>query len=363
MDKKPLVTICLLAYNAEKFLEKSISPLLEQTYPNFELIISNNQSTDGTENLAISLQKQNSNIIYRKNISLVKADGFYDITNNDLRAKSNKFYDACWDHCNGIIQSGIAKGEYIMFCHQDDIYHKDIVQKQAEFLTNNPQVMAVFSFGNIIDENDNIIGQGKLPKELAGKNIYNFMEVLTAIMKYGNSFLSAPTFMARKEIFDKVGLFEAYGEFGGSADLGMWLKISEKYPIGILHENLIDMRIGGRGKQYNTLRTEKSDFFNVMEYFLVDKQYNKKVSKTSLRQYKYQKSFDDTLRSMNFLIKGNAQEAKKLINASFSWDFFITSIEGVNILKIKIVILKIVLFLGINLGLGKYLGKLLYKLL
>jgi len=175
--------------------------------------------------------------------------------------------------------------------------------------------------------------------------------------------MAAPTSMVRKEVFDKVGLFDAYGQFGGSDDLEMWLRISEKYPIGVLHENLIDVRIGGRGKQYNTLRTEKSDFFNVMDHFLIDKQYIKKISKRNLRQYNYQKSFDETLRSMNFLIKGNVQEAKKLINSSFSFDFFIISIRDIDILKIKISILKIVLFFGINLGLGKCLGKVLYKLL
>src|SRR3989344_1251865 len=363
LGKNPLVTICFLAYNCEKFLEKSIRPLLQQTYSNFELIISNNQSTDGTENLILSLQKQNPNIIYKKNISKLKNGGFYDVADKNLPVKSNKFYDICLDHCNGFIQSGLAKGEYVIFCHQDDIYHKDIIQKEAEFLTNNPNVMAVFTLVNIIDEKDKLIKKCKLHKELTGKNIYNFMEVFTAIMKYGNSFLPAPTFMARKEIFDKVGLFDAYAQFGGSGDLEMWLRILEKYPIGILHENLIDMRVGGRGKQYNTLRTEKSDFFDVIDHFLIDKQYIKKISKKSLRQYNYQKNFDDTLRSMNFLIKGNTQEAKKLINASFSWDFFVISAEDTDILKIKIVILKIVLFFGINLGLGKYLGRILYKLL
>lgn len=363
MKKEPLVTICFLAYNCEKFLEKSIHPLLEQTYSNFELIISDNQSTDGTENLVNFLQKQNPNIIYRKNVSRIKADEFSDVANKNLPEKSNKFYDICLDHCNGFLQSGMAKGEYIIFCHQDDIYHKNIVEKEAEFLTNNPEVAAVFSLVNIIDENDKIIKKCGLPKELNGKNIYNFMEVLTAIMKYGNSFLPAPAFMARKEIFDKVGLFNAYGQFGGSGDLEMWLRIAERYPIAILHENLLDMRIGGRGKQYNTLRTEKSDFFDVMDHFLTDKQYIKKTSKKNLRQYNYQKNFDDILRSMNFLIRGNTEEARKLINTPFSWDFLITSIEDINILKIKILILKIVLLLGINLGLGKYLGKILYKLL
>ena len=80
-----------------------------------------------------------------------------------------------------------------------------------------------------------------------------------------------------------------------------------------------------------------------------------------LRQYAYQKNFDDTLRAMNFLIKGEIKEARNMINASFSFDFFRGFFENINLLRTKVLILKIILFLGINLGLGKYLGKILYR--
>ena len=167
--------------------------------------------------------------------------------------------------------------------------------------------------------------------------------------------------MARNKIFNDVGLFNAHGPFGGSDDLEMWLRISEKFPIGIINENLINWRKGGRGAKYNQLRTDKADFFKVMDYYLEDKNYIATIDQKHLMQYEYQKNFDNTLRAMNFLIKGEIGEAKNIINASFSFGFFKAFFENMNMLRVKVLALKIILFIGINLGLGKYLGKILYK--
>ena len=65
---------------------------------------------------------------------------------------------------------------------------------------------------------------------------------------------------------------------------------------------------------------------------------------------------------MNFLIKGQESEAKNIINHSFSFKILQAFFENMNILRVKVLALKIILFIGINLGLGKYLGKILYKL-
>ena len=201
-----------------------------------------------------------------------------------------------------------------------------------------------------------------MPKELRGKSTYHFSEIFKAVLHHGNTFLLPPTFMARKEIFANMGLFDDHGSFGCSADLEMWLRILEKYQIGILQENLIHYRDGGRGAKYNQLRTQTSDFFKVMDYYLIDKGYIASTDKKSLRQYEYQKDFDNTLRAMNFLMQGQIQEAKKIINASFSWEYFRALFENIKIVRIKVLILKVTLFIGLNLGLGEYLRKMFLAL-
>ena len=363
MNEKPLVTICFLAYNCAGFLEKALQPLINQTYQNTQIIVSNNQSTDNTAEVIKRLQAKYPQLIARENIPNVKTEEFSDIGIGDASGiKKRKSYDVCLNHCNSILTSGLVKGELVIFCHQDDIYQTDIVEKEVEFLLAHPEVPAVFSMGNIINEHDAIIGEYKLPKPLPGKNVHHFNEIFKAILNHGNTFLITPTLMAHRSLFDSVGLFDDQGPFGGSDDLEMWLRILEKYPIGILPEKLINWRTDGRGKKSNQLRTQEADFFKVMDYYLVEKKYASVANKKDLRQYAYQKDFDNTLRAMNFLLMQNANEAKTIINNSFSPDNFRAFFENPKVLRAKVLGLKILLFIGINLGLKKPLEKLLRRI-
>ncbi len=356
----PKVTMFLLAYNYEKLLEKAAAPLIGQSYPNTELIISNNQSTDTTPEVIKKIQAKHPQVISRNNIPNIKTEEYNDIGIAE-NVKKTKSFDACLNHCNSCLDSGMATGDFIIFCHQDDIYHTNIIKKEAEFLLAHPEVPAVFALGNIIDDYGTIIGRRVLPKELTGKNIYTFEEIFRAILNHGNTFLITSTFMARKELFDSVGKFDDQGPFGGSDDLEMWLRILEKHPIGIIQEKLIDWRTDGRGGASNKLRTGKADFFKVMDYYLENKKYQKLTSVKDLRQYRYQKDFDNTLRAMNFLIKGEIHEAKNIINRSFSFENFYAFFENPKLLRAKVMTLKIILFFGINLGFEKPLGKFLHK--
>ena len=51
-DYRPSVSICLPVYNGEKYVREAITSILEQTFEDFELIISDNASTDGTRESA-----------------------------------------------------------------------------------------------------------------------------------------------------------------------------------------------------------------------------------------------------------------------------------------------------------------------
>lgn len=328
MTAKPLLTICLLTHNSEKFLEKSLKSILGQTYPNIETVVSDNQSKDRTEQITKLFQSQTSKIIFR---------------NNALDIKPGKFYDGCYSNCNGCLNSGLIKGEFVSFWHQDDIYEKDIAQKEAEFLASNPDVGAVFTLGNIINENGKIIGEYKLPKELRSKKIYGFADVFKAILKHGNTFLITPTFMARKNVLDKIGMFDYENAFKTSADLEMWLRIAKSYPIAILEEKLINWRVGGGGKKYYNSRMERSDFFTVVDYYLEKTKKSLGINDQLLRQYKFQKYIDDTLLAMNFLIKRDFIKAKEIINRPASFNILKALLENFRLLRLKILTLRLVL--------------------
>lgn len=343
IEKKPLLTICVPTYNSEKFLEKSLKSIVNQDYSNFEILVSDNGSTDRTEQIVKSLKSPK--IFFRKNIQ---------------NPNSNTKIIRVFNNWNSCLTSGLIKSDFVAFYHSDDLLESSIARKEMEFLIENPGVGAVFTMGRIIDENDKIIKKFIMPKDIEEKNIFNFMEIFETILKHGNIFLLTPTFMARTHIFKEVGLFNEK-DFEVSGDLEMWLRISQKYPIGIINEGLLNYRVGGMSKKYNNLRTIRADYFDVMDRFLNNRTLFNKINKKLLLQYEYQKDFDDTLRAMNFLMKNEIAEAKKLINHSFSFNVFRAFFENIKIIRIKVMALKILLWIGINAGFGKTLGKILYK--
>jgi len=100
-----LVTVCITTYNRMDLLPKTLRSILDQTYKNIEVIIVDDCSTDGTEELILtSLLKQDSRIRYiphKKNKGLASAR-------------------------NTAINN--AKGKYFTFCDDDDIWDKSFVE-------------------------------------------------------------------------------------------------------------------------------------------------------------------------------------------------------------------------------------------
>lgn len=104
MDSKPLVSIVMATYNGEKYLHKQLESICNLTYDNFELIISDDGSTDDT----LSIIEQFTD---RLDISLYHNQGSHGATGN---------FENGLNHING---------EYVAFCDQDDIWVPDHIEK------------------------------------------------------------------------------------------------------------------------------------------------------------------------------------------------------------------------------------------
>jgi len=107
----PLVSICIMVYNQEKYVERVIESALKQTYNNIEIIISNNGSTDQSK---LKIQK----FLKFENVKLL------DYNNNNYITKVS----------NNIIRA--ARGEYICFIAGDDYYLPDYVEKNLNTIVN-----------------------------------------------------------------------------------------------------------------------------------------------------------------------------------------------------------------------------------
>lgn len=115
----PLVSVIIPFYNEERFLEETIQSVLEQTYTNWEIILIDDGSADGSTALAKRHATQ-----FPDKIFYVEHEGH---TNKGLSATRNA----------GIAK---AKGELIALLDADDIWLPQKLQKQVAFFQQNPDV-------------------------------------------------------------------------------------------------------------------------------------------------------------------------------------------------------------------------------
>jgi glycosyltransferase involved in cell wall biosynthesis len=116
----PLVSIGIPTYNRAVTLRRAIESAARQTYPNIEIIISDNASTDGTEALCREWAASSANIVY------IRRDVNQGAVNNFLSAR-----DA-------------ARGEYFLWLADDDWIDADYVERCAEFLGRNPDYVLAY---------------------------------------------------------------------------------------------------------------------------------------------------------------------------------------------------------------------------
>lgn len=116
MEKFPLVSVALRSYNQKAFLKEAIDSILNQTYSNYEIIIADDASTDGSVEL---IQKYATNLP------------------NIIKPIFNKTNQGHTKNLNLAMAAG--KGKYIAIFDGDDIMHPDKLKLQTEFMENNPQ--------------------------------------------------------------------------------------------------------------------------------------------------------------------------------------------------------------------------------
>ncbi|THK43290.1 glycosyltransferase family 2 protein [Methylophaga sp. SB9B] len=192
---RPLLSVILPVYNGEKYLVEAIESVLLQTYTNFELIIINDASTDGSLKILESYLQRDSRIhvISREN--------------RGLPATLNEAVEN-------------SQGKYIVRMDQDDICHPDRFLIQMEFLLNHSDVVAVGSAAIYIDQDGRMIC-----------TYFPDTEDKVLREKFPDSPFVHPSVMFSKEAFYNSGKYTEKMRWGGE-DVTLFERMSR---IGKLH--------------------------------------------------------------------------------------------------------------------------------
>lgn len=294
-DEPPLVCICVPTYNAASTVRDTLESILNQTYPNLIVHISDNASNDDT--LEIIQSMADPRVVIHRHAENVGGEGNF----------------------NRCIQ--IAEGKYTAIFHADDIYEPDMVTKQVAFLEANPETGAVFTEASTIDGMGNKIGELRLPKGIASSGgLYDFATVLKAVLRHYNFFI-CPSVMVRTQVYQQEIRSWRGDIFKSSADLDVWLRILQQHPVGYLPELLMRYRISNN--QFSArvrLDTERADFFLVTDYYLAQESVLTLLDATDLNNCRWLVRRDRVMRATNLFITGYPRQASELIPDVLSWD-------------------------------------------
>lgn len=128
MSTAPRLTIGLPVYNGEKYVAESLDALLGQSYTDFELVISDNASTDSTGDICRDYEQRDSRIRY-----------FRQPRNIGLAPNHNFTVDR-------------AQGELFKWASNDDLYARDLVERCVDALDQHPDAVLAHSWTAFVDD-------------------------------------------------------------------------------------------------------------------------------------------------------------------------------------------------------------------
>ena len=139
MTGTPKLTVGLPVYNGQNYLAESIEALLGQSYEDFELIISDNASTDDTADICHHYEKEDSRIRYFRQ------------EHNIGGAPNHNF----------LVEQ--ARGELFKWASHDDLYGRDLLARCVDALEEFPDVILAHSWTALIDASGAIIQAVRYP--------------------------------------------------------------------------------------------------------------------------------------------------------------------------------------------------------
>lgn len=205
------MSVVLVTYNRAALLASTIESLLDQTLSDFELIIADDASPDGTQRLCEEWALRDSRIRYQRRAQ-------------NLRMPQNLNL--------GIFSS---TGDYVAILHDDDVYSPDLLEKWASCLDEYPTAAFVFNSYRVLCANGDTcrVDRQPLPRVSPGS-------LLLERIYFKRWRFHSPvwgTVMMRRSAIDRVGPFDAQYEFW--ADVDMYMRLAEDFDVCYIDEPIM----------------------------------------------------------------------------------------------------------------------------
>ena len=203
----PVVSVVLPVYNGERFLRDAMDSILHQTFADFEFIIIDDGSTDGTGSIIRSFKDPRIHVLRHEH-----NQGIVDSLNHGIQK---------------------ATGKYICRMDADDVSLPTRLERQMEFLEKNSDVAVLGTNTIVINGESTEIRRESYPQ--------SHKEIMKRIF-IGNPFAHGTTVM-RLEVLKESGTYD--GRFLHNEDYDLWLRIASRHSLANLDEALVKRRVHG----------------------------------------------------------------------------------------------------------------------
>lgn len=203
------ITVCLLTYNHVEVVESTLKSILNQTIAGYEVIVSDDCSTDGTWERILQLAARNAKI-------------------RPVRTPHNMGMPG-----NANFAARQSVRPYIALLHHDDLYRIDLLAKWSGVLDRHPDITFVFNPYGVF--NSDAICEEPMPGEyIDGKWLLEHY----LFPRWGC--VVRGTAMIRREAWERVG--GMHEPFGLLADVDLWMRLARVGAVGYVPEPVITIR-------------------------------------------------------------------------------------------------------------------------
>lgn len=273
----PLVSIVVISYNQAKYIKENLDSLKAQTYPNWELIVADDASSDNSVEIFEAWLKENN----------YPAKKMYNQKNTGLATVLNKCIE-------------LATGKYIKMIAADDFLHPEIIEKSTQKL----EILGK-DYGMIYTDTFAINDDSDIISDIAD---YDFLgnsdpHIFKKELLKGNR-IAALTVLMRTDVLKETGKYDSTFII---EDYYRWLKISAKYLIAYIPEKLAYYRI--HSQNISKIKAKKIEMEAIHLQMMFDKEgvarenVNKYILTSYISGQKFTKDFIHAYHEYPFYIK------------------------------------------------------------
>jgi glycosyltransferase involved in cell wall biosynthesis len=200
VTQEPVVSVCVPVRNGEEHLHETLQSVLVQRFADFELVVSDNASTDGTPDLVRRLGDPRIRLLENE---------------RDIGGIAN------WNRV-----AAAARGRYVKLLAADDLLHPDALALQVPVLedSRNAGVSMVASRRDIVDEHGRVLLRARGLGDLRGR--VPAAQAVRATVRSGTNLFGEPhVVLFRRELLPSDGAFRAERSY--MVDLDLWCRLLE----------------------------------------------------------------------------------------------------------------------------------------